>query len=60
MKKSKTIFQARLRRNGRLALSRELRERMRVREGMTLVLRELGNEVVVMIPLRAKRRASKR
>jgi bifunctional DNA-binding transcriptional regulator/antitoxin component of YhaV-PrlF toxin-antitoxin module len=60
MKKSRTIFQARLCRNGRLALPRELRERMRVREGMTLVLRELGNGVIVMIPLRAKRRASGR
>jgi hypothetical protein len=41
-------------------MARELREQMRVREGMTLVLRELGNGVIVMIPLRSKRRASGR
>ena len=44
----KTIFQVRVRRDGRLALPKELRDRSMIESGTMLTLHDLGAGVIVM------------
>ena len=50
----KTTFQVRVRRDGRLTLPRELRDRVPFKSGATLTLYDLGNGVVVISSTRPR------
>lgn len=44
----KTVFQVRLRRDGRITLPRELRDHASIEAGTTLTLYDLGNGVLLL------------
>lgn len=50
----KTLFEVRVRRNGQITLPSKLRTRARFEPGMTLVLHDLGNGVLMLRRTRSR------
>jgi len=50
----KTVFEVRVRRNGQITLPSELRKRARFEQDTPLVLRDLGNGVLLMNKARSR------
>lgn len=50
----KTVFQVHLRRDGRITLPKELRDRASIKAGTTLTLHDLGNGVLLLNSARSR------